>query len=211
MTTFADFVRYYNNSDVIGFVEAVDKMITNERDNNRLDMFKDSVSLPGLTQKYMFMNLSPDDYFVGFGIEHKHLTKLLRDNIGGGPSIIFHRYHERDVTLIKGKYPCKKVIGYDANSLYLYCLGQLMPTGYYTLQEEKNNYKKETRYSQESIQWLEYVMRTEGVSIRHAENGGEVRIDNFSVDGYDESTRTVYEYYGCYWHGHSCNTTYNVE
>ena len=211
MTTFADFVRYYNNADVIGFVEAVDKMIAHERDNNKLDMFKDSVSLPGLTQKYLVMNLSPGEYFVGFGKEHSHLTKLLRENIVGGPSIIFHRYHEKDVTLIKGKYPCKKVIGYDANSLYLYCLGQLMPTGYYTLQEEKNNYKKETRYSQESIQWLEHVMRSEGVSIRHAENGGEVRVDNFSVDGYDESTRTVYEYYGCYWHGHYCNTTYNAE
>ena len=44
-------------------------------------------------------------------------------------------------------------------------------------------------------------MRTEGVSIQHAENGG----------GYDESTRTVYEYYGCFWHGHSCNTAYNAE
>ena len=90
MTTFADFVRYYNNADVIGFVEAVDKMITNERDNNKLDMFKDSVSLPVLTQKYLFLNLSRGEYFVG---EHKHLTKLLRDNIVGGPSIIFHRYH----------------------------------------------------------------------------------------------------------------------
>ena len=138
-TTFADFVRHYNNADVIGFGEAVDKIIVNERDNNKLDMFKDSVSLPGLTQKYLFMNLSPGEYFVVFGKEHKHLTKLLRDNIAGGPSIIFHRYYEKDITLIKGKNLCKKVIGYDANSLYLYCLGQVMPTGYYTLQEEKSN------------------------------------------------------------------------
>ena len=215
MTTFADFVRYYNNADVIGFVEAVDKMITNERENNELDMFKESVSLPGLTQKYLFKRLSPEsgEYFVGFAEEHKRLAKLMRENITGGPSIIFHRNQERDVTLIKGKYPCRKVIGYDANSLYLYCLGLSMPTGYYTLQEEKNNYKKETRYSRESIQWLEYVMRTqEGVhNIRHAENGGEVRIGNIEVDGYDESTRTVYEYHGCFWHGHFCHTGYNPE
>ena len=211
MTSFADFVRYYNDADVLGFCEAVTKMITSERDNNKLDMFKDSVSLPGLTQKYLFMNLSPSDYFVSFSKEHKHLAKLFRDNIIGGPSIIFHRYHERDITLIKGKESCKKVIGYDANSLYLYCLGKLMPTGYYTVQEEKNNYRLETRYSRESIQWLEHVMRTERISIRHAENGGEVRFGNFSVDGYDESTRTVYEYYGCYWHGYYCSSAYNAE
>ena len=40
------------------------------------------------------------------------------------------------------------------------CIGQLIPTGYYTLQEERNNYKKETRYSREAIQWLEHIMRT---------------------------------------------------
>ena len=72
MSTFADYVRYYNNADVIGFVEAVNKMIMNERENNKLDMFKDTVSLPGLTQKYLFMNLPSSDYFVGFGQEHKH-------------------------------------------------------------------------------------------------------------------------------------------
>ena len=153
MSTFADYVRYYNNCDIIGFVEAVEKMIANEK-NNGLDMFKVSVSLPGLTQRYLFNNLSErdDDYFVGFGPEHKHLARLLRDNIVGGPSIIFHRYQERDKTLIKDKYLCKKVLGYDANSLYLYCLGQLMPTGYYTAQEECNNYRKEIRYSNEAIQ-----------------------------------------------------------
>ena len=157
MTTFGDYVEYYNNADVIGFVEAVEKMIANER-NNRLDMLKVSVSLPGLTQRYLFSWLTSegdkDDYFVGFGGEHKHLARLLRENIVGGPSIIFHRYQERDKTLIKGKYTCKKVLGYDTNSLYLYCLGQLMPTGYYTLQEESNHYRKETRYSNEAIQWM---------------------------------------------------------
>ena len=32
-------------------------------------------------------------------------------------------------------------------------------------------------------------MRTEGVSIQHAENGGEVQIDNFSIDCYEESKK----------------------
>lgn len=27
-----------------------------------------------------------------------------------------------------------------------------------------------------------------------------------SVDGYDKITRTAYEFYGCYYHGHSCIT-----
>ena len=79
MTTFSDYVRYYNNADVIGFVEAVEKMLVNERANN-LDMFKESISLPSLTQRYLFMNLPHDEYFVGFGEQHKHLHKLMKDN-----------------------------------------------------------------------------------------------------------------------------------
>ena len=37
----------------------------------------------------------------------------------------------------------------------------------------------------------------------------EVRIGNNLVDGYDRRTRTVYEFYGCYWHGHSCQRNYD--
>ena len=51
MTTFRDFVKYYNDLDVIGLVEGIEKML----DINiakRLDTFKDSVSLPGLTQRF---------------------------------------------------------------------------------------------------------------------------------------------------------------
>ena len=76
----------------------------------------------------------------------------MRDNVVGGASIIFHRYQERDKTLIKGKNVCKKVIGFDANSLYPYCMAKDMPTGYYTLQIEVNGYRKDTRYSREAIQ-----------------------------------------------------------
>ena len=28
-----------------------------------------------------------------------------------------------------------------------------------------------------------------------------MQFGNFTVDGYDENTRTIYEFYGCYWHG----------
>ena len=33
-----------------------------------------------------------------------------------------------------------------------------------------------------------------------------MQIGNCTVDGYDEQTRTIYEFYGCYWHG--CPTCY---
>ena len=212
MKTFADYIRYYNNADVIGFVEAVDKILKNNIDRG-LDMFKISVSLPGLTQRYIFNRIKDDTYFVGFGKEHKSYAKEMRDSILGGPSIIFHRWHERLKTLIKKIKDnfCRCVLGFDANALYLYCFGKKMPTGWYTIQSETDGYKKQQKYSRQSIQWLDYMMHTKNVHIRHAENGGEHRIDNFLVDGFDEENNTVYEFHGCFWHGHSCGTNYDEE
>ena len=66
MSTFGDYVRYYNNHDVIGLVEVVEKMIAVEIENG-LDIFKNSISLPGLTQQYLFQNLDKADYFTTFG------------------------------------------------------------------------------------------------------------------------------------------------
>ena len=212
-TTFRDWVRHYNDADVIGFTEAGAKMINHEKDINELDMFKDSVSLPGLTQRYLFKKLPPSDYFVGFGEIHKHLLKQLRGSLTGGPSIIFHRYQERLKTLIKGKYLCKNVIGFDANSLYLFCLGQKMCNGFYSVLEKCNGYQRSTRFSQQAIQWIEYLNQTRNLQIQHGTNGGEVRLGNYVVDGYDRTTKTVYEFHGFHgfhgFHKHSCQTDFD--
>ncbi len=59
------------------------------------------------------------------------------------------------------------------------------------------------RYSNICIAWLDAISGSEGITIRHAKNGGEFKIpgSRFSVDGYCAETNTVYEFYGDYWHG----------
>ena len=190
MTAFANYICYYNNVDGMAFVEAVDKMVANERDNNNLDMFKDSISLSGL-----FRNIFLLVTILSISAERVPPSSYIGIRRKTSPRSKVNSY----------------AIGCGSNSLYLYFLGQQMPTGYYTLQEEQNNYKQETRYSQEAIQWLEHVMRTDRVNIWHAENGGEELIENFPVNSYDESTRTVYEYHGCFWHKHFCQTNYDAD
>ena len=76
METFADFVEFYNNADVIGFTEALTKYLK-LNEFMKLDVFKMSISLPGLTKCYLFQNLAGDEYFSGFGEEHKWLVKEL--------------------------------------------------------------------------------------------------------------------------------------
>ena len=64
-------------------------------------------------------------------------------------------------------------------------------------------YAKTDNFSKTSILWLNYV--SNGVNIKHALNGGEKKltIDDkaYKVDGLCEETNTVYEFYGCFWHG----------
>ena len=43
--------------------------------------------------------------------------------------------------------------------------------------------------------------RKDGICIRHARNFGEQRIGKYRVDGYDNDSRTVYVFHGCFWHG----------
>ena len=50
MKTFKDFLEWYNNLDVLPFIEAVEKMKTFYK-NKRLDLFKDGVSLPAIAQE----------------------------------------------------------------------------------------------------------------------------------------------------------------
>ena len=58
------------------------------------------------------------------------------------------------------------------------------------------------------LAWQEHLLRLSSPSttpqcdhILHANNEGEQRISNFLVDGFQPSTRTVYEFNGCLWHG----------
>ena len=72
------------------------------------------------------------------------IFNILKSGIVGGPSIVFHRYHESNITNIcrsvyneDTKYweigpvgdQVKKVVGFDANALYLWCIGNDMPCG----------------------------------------------------------------------------------
>ena len=60
--------------------------------------------------------------------------KLLTTGMIGGPSIVFCRYAEAEVSQIRSHIyedakTCRAVLGLDANSLYLFCSGQEMPCG----------------------------------------------------------------------------------
>ena len=96
--------------------------------------------------------------------KNKRVFYKIKNNIVGGPSIVYHRYHEKGATKINrvhynqaskewyynsdGK-DVQSIVGYDANALYLWCLGQDMLCGELkwipTKEEYENEYNTETK------------------------------------------------------------------
>lgn len=93
--------------------------------------------------------------------------------------------------------PCQEAIIFAsmANSTYL---TNFMPPQSITVIPKLGN-DPARRYSSKACRWLAWVGRDK--RLRHALNGGKVKIGPYIVDGFEVKTRTVYEFYVCYWHG----------
>ena len=68
--------------------------------------------------------------------------------------------------------------------------------------EPLHGWRLNTNHSHVSLEWLQWE-DSKLHRIQHARNEGEFRIpnSNYTVDGYDEVTNTVYEFQGCFYHG----------
>ena len=215
MSSFRDYVRWYNNRDVSPFMEALEKQFTFYQRELHLDMFKDGISVPGLTLKYLFKTLDPT--CTNFTLVNKHnsdIHDLIKAWNVGGPSIVFHRYQESGETKInEHKYgdeakTCQSVIGWDANALYLACLMEKMPTGPYIRRQAQDDFapKQTDVFGKMASEWLEWEMTQNNLKITHKYNGKEKRIGKrlLPVDGYCAETMTCYQFHGDYWHGCEC-------
>ena len=93
------------------------------------------------------------------GCEKAAVYELLRTGMVGGPAQVFARYHEKDITRLRSHVYRKKskltkgVIGYDANALYRYCSGDVMPCGEDMLVVNKKwlDQKRTSKFSQDVL------------------------------------------------------------
>ena len=180
-------------------------------------MLRQGISIPGIT----FTTLESDIFFSLFDEKNKDFYYLFKKNMVGGPSIICHRYQEAGKTTIRekemeqqGKEPklCQKVVGYDANALYLWAIMQNMPTGAFTRRREETRFKRESS-SNMATEWLEWKAAERGIHIRHQMNDTEKRIGErrIPVDSLHGPSQTVFQFHGCWWHGHNCHLTKGKE
>ena len=201
-----DLLIHYNNLDTGPFIVALKNLVKYYSDRN-VDIFKEAISVPGIAERLAFKTVK-SDFFTLFSGQHKDLFSLFKSNLVGGPAIIFDRKQVAGQTNIR-HHPngevCRKIIGYDANSLYLGCMGQQMPCGMFLRRRADNRFIREypSQISFAALQWLAHLEETKGITIQHARRGGEKRIGdkNIPVDGFCKETNIIYQMHGCYWHG----------
>jgi len=208
MKTFRDFLIWYNNLDVFPFVKALSRLCEFYFEKG-VDIFKESISVPGVARKMIFeTSKKANTSFSLIGKENEDLYHTIVANIVGGPSIIFNRFHMKDETFIRNNhnFPCKRILGYDANSLYLFCIGDKMPAGGFIRRKCSNDFKPERRDKYEAMfYWMDWLNTTQSTHIQHYRNNGkEKRIGPYLVDGFDNTTNTVFQYHGCFYHSHHC-------
>ena len=112
----ADYLKYYNIQDVVPFLVGVCNYAKEMR-TKQVDVVRDGISLPGLAKQILMKHVPHRSLYY---IDNPELYSTIRRNEVGGQSIIFTRRNGTQHPYIKG---------FDANSLYLYCLGEGQYTG----------------------------------------------------------------------------------
>ena len=114
-----------------------------------LDMLKLGCTLPNLAN--IWLHKSTSAKFYPFTETDKDLLQKFREDMVGGPSIVFTRKTVVDETFIRDSGNiCKSIVGIDASQLYPYSMCQPMPTGLYTRWEndtESNRFKPQQNKS----------------------------------------------------------------
>ena len=97
--------------DVVSFAKAIQNYSKELRDNH-VDMFANGISLPGLAKKILSRYMYKGSMYY---LNDMEIINIVKKSEIGGQSIIFTRENSKDHPYI---------VGYDSNSLYLWCLGE---------------------------------------------------------------------------------------
>ena len=203
MTTFQDFVRWYNNKDVVPTLEAMQKMMEFYH-NKGIDMLKLGCTLPNLAN--ICLHKSTNSIFYPFVEADKDLHDKIREDMTGGPSIVFTRK-----AIVKNtENICKSIVGIDASQLYPFSMCQEMPTGLYTRWEFDSDSQKFKARQNKSRKFENMVMsylqsqRPNCTIESYYTTGTQKKIDCFNVDGFCAHCKTIFEAMGCYFHFCAC-------
>ena len=167
-----------------------------------IELFRQNISIPHIARHmgYKAAEHAGVAFFLPKGAEEgESIEGLLHANMAGGPSIVYDR-------IVDGR----KVLTFDANSLYAWALSQNLPCGrrMYTWDRE-NGFKKhgDMQASFGEMAWID-ILRKQGHIIQTCDEIPPSRMrvlvkDGISYipDGINRKQKTVYEFLGNHWHG----------
>ena len=119
MQTFSDFLKWYNNQNVVPTLEAMRKMIEFYH-NKEVDMLKVGCTLPKLAN--ICLHKSTDSKFYPFTESEKDLLEKIREDMPGSPSIVFTHQAVVDETFLYANHQT------CANQLLVSMLVSFIPT-----------------------------------------------------------------------------------
>ena len=204
MCTFKDFLRWYNNKDVVPTLGAMQKLLASYHKKGN-DMLKLVCTLPKLAN--ICLHKSTSSKFYPFTETDKDLLQKIREDMVGGPSIVFIRKAVVNETFIRNSGNlCTSIVGIGASQLYPYALCQPMPTGLYTRWEydaKSNRFKPQQNKSRnfENLV-MSYFQRQRHVCKIESfyTTGTQKKIDCFKVDDFCAFCNTVFEAMDCFYH-----------
>ena len=107
--TMMEYLQYYN-LDVYPLHKAVTKM-ARFYEQHSIDLLKETLTLSGAANKILHRSNKGEGIFL-FNYKDKDLYQSVRNNIVGGPSIVFSRYEKTNEIVINDEKVC-----YDVNAL----------------------------------------------------------------------------------------------
>ena len=154
-----------------------------------IDMWKLGWTLPNFANNCLHKSTSAK--FYPFTETDKDLLQKIREDMVGGPSIVFTREVVVDETFNRDSGNiCKSIVGIDASQLYPYFMSQPMPTGLYTRWEydtESNRFKPQQNKSRnfENMVMSYFQRKRPDCKIESFyTKGTQKKIDCFKVDGF---------------------------
>ena len=208
METFQDFLKLYNNEDVVSALETSQKL-RQFYFPKRIDISKLCSTLPTLANRILHSS-SPLKFFP-LNQEDKRFDDYIREWLTGGASITFKRYAKVECSKIKNCFNlCNTIVGVDASHLYPLSMIKDLSEGVYT----KSELREDT--------WLFHPWRTKKSYLEcfvlkliqkhnphffiqtQFNQKSQKRIGAYLVDGFCSPCNTVFEVFGCYWHFCPC-------
>ena len=155
MSSFKDFLRCYNNKNVVPTLEAMQKTFVFYQEED-IVMLKFGFTLPNLAN--ICLHKATDANFYPFTDGDKNFLQKNREDVAGGPSIVFTRKTVVDETFLrKSLNLCKSIVGIDASQLFpTRCVNPCWPVSIrvgISIQKRVDSYLDKTRPAALKIWW----------------------------------------------------------